>query len=540
MPVRRALAAVLALPVFAVVYLAIVLRRGPAAWAAVALGVGALAVAAVAGAPSGTIGAPTATQAPLAATAWGPAVATDRPLTAAMIVDFGAPMDAVSVARAVRVSPAADYRLSWSDDRTRLFVEPVGSWRPGTYYTITVGTEARDRTARELVSPLRAGFLTREETTTNLAVTEGLSQGVALDSSIAITFDRPVSVASVADSLRIAPPAPGRLVVASDGPADGEVSLAEVFLWEPDGLLAAETPYTVALADGVTDGEGGSVAVPEPLSFMTASAPSVVRFRPRADTENVGRSVDVSVRFTMPMDRASTRQAFSAEVNGEPVSGRVWFAEDDTVLVLDPEHDFPYEATVVLRVAEGALSRDGTPLDRARSVTFSVESRPPPAPAPAPAPAVAAPRATPPATQPTARPTSASWLAAEKYLLELMNSRRAAVGVPALQYHAGVSDRAARPFAELLAVNGACAHSFRGQDPGDRLRAAGFVGRAWGENIGCRFFVDPREAAESLVRFFMGSPGHYANMVSRRFTHAGIGLWVAGGNLRFVVKFYTP
>jgi uncharacterized protein YkwD len=540
LPVRRALAAVLALPVLASIYLAIVLRRGPAAWAALALGVGALAVAAVAAAPTGTIGAPTATQAPLAATAWGPAVATDRALTAAMVIDFGAPMDPVSVARAVRVSPAAEYRLSWSDDGTRLFVSPVGSWQPATYYTITVGTEARDRTGRQLVSPLRAGFLTREATTTSLAVTEELSQGVALDGSIALTFDRPVSVASVAESLRIAPSAPGRLVVASDESGAGDAALAEVFLWEPVEPLAAETPYTVALADGVTDGEGGSVAVPEPLTFVTTPAPSVVRFRPRANTENVGRSVDVSVRFTMPMDRESTRRAFSVEVNGEPVSGRVWFAEDDTVLVLDPEAEFPHEATVVLRVAESAQSAEGTPLDRARSVTFSVESRPPPAPTPAPASGGPAPRATPAPTQPSARPTSASWLAAERYLLELMNDRRAAVGVPALQYHAGVSDRAARPFAELLAVHGACAHSFRGQDPGDRLRAAGFVGRAWGENIGCRFFIDPRDAAESLVRFFMGSPGHYANMVSRRFTHAGIGFWVHGRNLRFVVKFYTP
>jgi uncharacterized protein YkwD len=540
LPVRRALAAVLALPVFAVVYLAILLRRGPAFWATIALAVGALGVAVVAGAPSGTIGAPTAKQAPLAATAWGPAVATDRALTAAMIVDFGAPMDAVSVARAVRVSPAADYRLRWSDDRTRLFVEPVGSWRPATYYTITVGTGARDRTGRELASPLRAGFLTRGATTTSLAVTKELSQGVALDGSIALSFDRPVSVASVAESLRIAPPVPGRLVVASDDSGAGDASLAEVFLWEPVEPLAADTPYTVALADGVTDAEGGSVAPPEPLSFITAPAPSVIRFRPRADTENVGRSVDVSVRFSMPMDRESTRRAFRVEVNGERVSGRVWFAEDDTVLVLDPAQDFPYEATVVLRVTESAQSAEGTPLDRARSVTFTVESRPAPTPAPAPASAGTAPRATPRPTQPSARPTSSSWLAAEKYLLELMNSRRAAVGVPALLYDAGVSDRAARPFAELLAVNGACAHVYRGQDPGDRLRAAGFVGRAWGENLGCRFFVDPRDAAESLVRFFMGSPGHYANMVSRQFTHAGIGLWVAGGNLRFVVKFYTP
>jgi hypothetical protein len=29
-------------------------------------------------------------------------------------------------------------------------------------------------------------------------------------------------------------------------------------------------------------------------------------------------------------------------------------------------------------------------------------------------------------------------------------------------------------------------------------------------------------------------------MMSRKYTHAGIGLWVAGGNLNFVVNLYTP
>jgi uncharacterized protein YkwD len=78
------------------------------------------------------------------------------------------------------------------------------------------------------------------------------------------------------------------------------------------------------------------------------------------------------------------------------------------------------------------------------------------------------------------------------------------------------------------------------------LRAAGFTGYQWAENIGCRYFHDPRDAAVSLVRFFQSekywSPvgGHYVNMMNRKYTHAGIGLWVSGGNLNFVIDFYSP
>jgi uncharacterized protein YkwD len=538
LPVRRALAVLLALPVLASIYLVALLRRGPAAWAGIALTVGGVGIVAAAGLPTGVIGAPTATQAPLAGSALGPAVVTGTGLQAAMIVEFDAPMDTASVEGAVRVDPASDVRLGWSDDGTQLIVEPVGTWRSATYYTITVGTAAQDLEGRALGAPVRAGFLTRQSTSTSLAVAEAGSTGVPVDSSITLSFDRPVDVASVVRAFRISPAAAGTLYVANDGPEGRDPALAEAFVWQPEGLLAAKTRYTASLAGAVIDAEGATVTVPDPITFATAKAPSVVRFRPRAGSEDALRTADVSVRFTMPMDRASTRRAFSVEVDGKAVSGRTLFAEDDTVLVFDPEKDFPYDAKVVLRVADEARSKEGTPIVKARSGAFTVEAKPKPAPKPKATTSTAAPKPTA-RTGSATRPTSSSSLAAEKYLLTLMNRERAAKGVSSLAYHAGVSDKVARPYAKKLAVNNVCSH-FYGGTVGDRLRAAGYTGYQWAENLGCRYFADPRDAAESLVRFFKGSPGHYTNMMSSKYTHAGIGLWVTGGRLRFVAVFYTP
>ncbi|HSW40922.1 MAG TPA: Ig-like domain-containing protein [Patescibacteria group bacterium] len=547
LPVRRALAAVLALPVLAAIYLALVLRRGPVTRIALALGVGGLVVGAAIALPADTVGVPAATQAPLAASALGPAISTDRGLTSPLLVEFDAPMDAGSVASAVRVDPAAEVRLSWSEDGMRLAVEPQGSWRPETFYTVTVGMTARDRDGRALAAPLRAGFLTRAATSAHLAVTDELPSGAAVDTSIVISLDRPVPVAGAVRVFRMIPPVPGELLAATDLPEGRDATVADTFVWTPATSLAANTRYTVELAAGLVDAEGAAVALPEALDFTTAQAPAVVRFRPRAGTEAVPRTADVSVRFTMPMDRRTARQAFSVEVDGTVAAGTVQFAEDDTVLVFDPETDFPYGATVVLRVAEDARSMEGTAIDQGRSARFSVESEPPPEPTPRPTPApeptprpTSPPEPTPrPAPAPPTEPTSTSRLAAEKYLLTLINSVRGESGIPALTYHAGVSDLAARPYARKLAVAGVCSH-FYGGDPGDRLRAAGFAGQQWAENLGCRYFSDPRAAAASLVRFFQGSSLHYANMMSRNYTHAGVGLWVSGGNLRFVVKFYTP
>jgi uncharacterized protein YkwD len=565
LPVRRALAAVLALPVFAAIYLAVAFRRGPATRIALALGIGGLVLVAAVAAPAGTVGVPVATQAPLAASALGPAVTTGRGLSSQLLVDFDAPMDAASVADAVHVDPAAEVRLSWSGDGRRLAVEPLGTWRPTTFYTVTVGTAARDREGRPLAAPLRAGFLTRDATTARLALTDELPSGAAVDTSIVISFNGPVPVAGVLRAFRIAPAVPGELLIATDGPEGRDPTVADNFLWEPSTSLVANTRYTVDLAPGLLDAEGAAVALPAPLVFTTTQAPSVVRFRPLAGTEDVSRGLPVSVRFTMPMDRVSTAAAFSVEVDGKEVRGKIEFAEGDTVLVFDPAETLPYEATVVLRVGAGALAADGTPLDRARAARFTVAAKPEPEPTPAPTPKPGAggganPTPRPPTKPVVTRPTSSTWLAAEKYLLSLLNCTRGGgwvlsdgscsgaggSGIAPLKYDAGISDAVARPYAKRLAAGGICSHFYGGADPGDRLRVAGYTSYRWAENIGCRYYNDPRDAAVGLARFYQSekywSPvgGHYVNMMNRAYDRAGVGLWVSGGNLNFVVNFYRP
>jgi uncharacterized protein YkwD len=290
-----------------------------------------------------------------------------------------------------------------------------------------------------------------------------------------------------------------------------------------------------------------------------------VRFRPLAGTEDVSRGLPVSVRFTMPMDRAATTAAFSVEVNGKEVAGKVAFAENDTVLVFDPAATLPYEATVIMRVGAGARAADGTPLDRPRAARFTVAAKPEPEPTPEPTPkpgsggnANPTPR---PGSKPVVtRPTSSGWLAAEKYLLSLLNCTRGGgwvladgscsepggSGIAPLKYDAGISDAVARPYAKRLAGSGVCSHFYGGGSPGDRLRSAGYTSYHWAENIGCHYYPDPRDQAVALVRFYQSekfwSPvgGHFVNMMNRAYDRAGVGFWVSGGNANFVVNFYRP
>jgi murein DD-endopeptidase MepM/ murein hydrolase activator NlpD len=130
------------------------------------------------------------------------------------------------------------------------------------------------------------------------------------------------------------------------------------------------------------------VATPEPTPAATPApeAPTIVRFRPRDGWTGVSRFAAVSVRFSQPMDHASTEKAFHVTVGNKPITGKIRWAEGDTVLVVDPARPLPYRSRVTLSVGRGARSADGVTLRAARSVTFTVQSRPAPASRPTPKP----------------------------------------------------------------------------------------------------------------------------------------------------------
>lgn len=136
--------------------------------------------------------------------------------------------------------------------------------------------------------------------------------------------------------------------------------------------------------------------LPEPTPEATPAfeAPTVVRFRPRDGWTAVSRFAAVSVRFSQPMDHATTERAFHITVDQKQVIGTVRWAESDTVLVVDPDRALPYRSRVTLSVDRGARSADGATLKAARSVTFTVQSRPAPASRPTPKPTPRPPTAT--------------------------------------------------------------------------------------------------------------------------------------------------
>ena len=542
---RKLLIAILAVPVLAAVYGGTALRRSGIVRGSVAIGLGAaigLSVMAF-GRPALTTATPESDIVPLTQAAFRTSVGTGVELDAAATIGFSTPMQRASVAAALVVDPPTAVELHWSADDTTVTIVPVGHWAVDTYHTITVKPGVLASSGRPLTAPIRSAFLTRGPATAVLGATEMVGKRVGLGTAFTIDFDRAVDPATLARGVRLDPPVRGRLTAAAA--IDG----VPRYTFTPLASLKANARYRL-IVDGVRDEDGIAIA-PTSLAVRTSVAPEVVRFRPAARTQDVARSADISVRFSRPMDHASTKKAFSLLVDGKAVKGTVTFAENDTVLVFDPDKDFAYDTRVLATLARSARSVDGVAIGDIAQAAFRTELKNVPKPA-----TPAAPAASGGSSSGGTSTGSGSWGAVERYYLGLMNCTRTGGwvtstgscsspggrNVAALKLDAGISSKVSRPYAKKLAVGNDCSH-FIGGNPGDRLRRAGYTSYRWAENLGCRS-GNPYSAVLGSHLYFQSeksySGGHYVNMMNSKYDRAGIGVWVSSGRVRLVVDFYHP
>lgn len=548
-PLRKFALAVLATPVLTVVYIGALLRTsaivrgGVAVSLGAVIGLGAIALAR----PTLTTATPPSTVVPLTQAAFRTAVATDVEVDAPATIAFSTPMERASVEAALTVEPRTPVTLLWSADDMTLSILPTGHWTPGVYHTITVQPGALARTGRPTTTPVRASFLTRAPGIAVVSATAMVGKRVAASTAFDIAFDRVVDAATVPGAIRLDPPAPGTVTSASS--MDG----TSRFTFTPTTPLRPDRTYRV-IVDGVRDTHGVELDGAS-MSVKTIAAPSVVRFRPLASSQDVPRDQVISVRFTRSMDRGSTKKAFSVTVDGKAIDGAITFAEDDKVLVFDPAAALPYDARIVATVDAGASSVEGATIDAASSAAFRTVPKPA---EPKPAAKPAAPKPSSGGSSGGGSVGSGSWTAVERYYLGLMNCTRTGGivtssgscsspggrNVAALKLDSGISSKVARPYAKKLAVNNDCTH-FSGGNPGDRLRRAGYTNYTWAENLGCRS-GNPKSAVLGSHLYFQSerswSPlgGHYVNLMNPKYDRVGIGVWVSGGRVRLVVDFYHP
>ena len=214
---RKLGATALAIPVLAAVYLAALRAHGGFQRALAGLGA-ALIIAVVAAAslpPAKSTAVPAFEPAPVAAR-FLDAVKTGHGTTDPIEIEFDAPMDAASVAGALRISPDGPISVSWDAAGRHLTISPTAHWRPDTLYTVTIDASARSEAGGKLGAPMRSVVLTAAAGTGSLAATRTLGDRVRADSSFTIKLDRAVPLAAVRAALRSTPALHGDLQLGAD------------------------------------------------------------------------------------------------------------------------------------------------------------------------------------------------------------------------------------------------------------------------------------------------------------------------------------
>lgn len=344
-------------------------------------------------------------------------VALDSPI----VVDFSTLMDTASVERALRLAPATDVRLRWS--RERLTIVPLAPLEPDRRYTVTIGVGALDQAGTPLGAPFTLTFRTvlsslRADT---LVPADGVA-GVAVNSPIAIVFDRALDPASVHDDLlTIEPAVAGSLdVIAAPGAAGMPSPELRVLRFQPSGAFEPNTTYDVTLRPGLLGTDGAGLPAGVTWNFTTGAptetlSNQVVFLSDRAGIANL---------WAMNPDGTNQRQ-LSAELS--PVidytvapNGRAFVVGDGAAIVwqradgsarrvltdvdaveFDPAFS-PDGGTLVFARADPALGsglglwmRDGDGSDP-RALELPIQASAPPSPSPpAPVPLLRAPRISP-------------------------------------------------------------------------------------------------------------------------------------------------
>ncbi len=131
---------------------------------------------------------------------------------------------------------------------------------------------------------------------------------------------------------------------------------------------------------------------------------------------------------------------------------------------------------------------------------------------------------------------------AEQRIFELSNQLRRQQQLAPLNDLTPLNETA-RFHSRQMAQQGFFSHTDpQARQPKDRLKHLfpGLVISTIGENIAYNFASNEEELAQKIVLQWKNSPGHYANIIGKSYTHLGVGLSAAGTKIYATQVFGAP
>lgn len=126
----------------------------------------------------------------------------------------------------------------------------------------------------------------------------------------------------------------------------------------------------------------------------------------------------------------------------------------------------------------------------------------------------------------------------EEAVRNRINQQRRKQGLEPLQKHPALA-KIAREYSRRMSRENFFSHTdAQGKSAADRVRAAGVSYRIVGENLFKS--INAPDPIEGAVTGWMKSTGHRANILTKNYTHTGVGIWKDGNTYHFTQLFLRP
>ena len=245
---------------------------------------------------------------------------------------------------------------------------PTNPLTPGTSYTATITTGARDAAGNQLAANKVWTFTTIDTAPPTVSsVTPGNNtSNHPTNTTVQIQFSEPMSASSVttANNIELRNTNTNAIVPATVT-YNATTTIATL---TPTGPLSNSTTYRLTVTTAVEDAAGNNLAAPFVSQFTTAAiadntAPTIIARNPAPNQTLVAANTTVTVTFSEPMDAstiAGTTNIRLAPTSapGSPVAATVTYNSLDNTATLTPTSplgsNVNYTATVTTAVEDAA------------------------------------------------------------------------------------------------------------------------------------------------------------------------------------------
>jgi fibronectin type 3 domain-containing protein len=288
--------------------------------------------------------------------------AVDVPIEAKITVTFSKSMNVASVESSFIISPEVDGIFEWSEQNKTFVYTPSTILTYSTFYTLGIGTGAKDLHGYSLLSLFEWNFTTIDDLIRPTVISHSpTGTDVPITTKIRITFSEAMTHETVEAVFEITPYTTGTMTWESN-----------ILTFTPSEYLLYNTTYQVNLGGGAEDLAGNSLSAAYTWNFTTeaqeASIPKVIAYSPQGN--NVPIDADVTVEFIKPMNQSATKNAFSITPAIEGIL--TWY---ENALIFTHTTKLDYKTTYNVTISTSAEDLWGNHLPADFSWEFTTETK---------------------------------------------------------------------------------------------------------------------------------------------------------------------